>query len=160
MGAGASRCTLITEGYILAHMVFLVPYDGSPVSKAALSRAVEHGSALDEEIVAVAFIATGSDYTERRVWISPSEDFALESAQNELERKIGEATDDAERNFTDTTATSPQDLDAHIERVAGEVDASVLFVGTSKNGETSGLTTPFGTVEQQGDFDVHLVRTA
>lgn len=142
-------------------MVFLVPYDGSPVSKAALDRAAEHGSALGEDIVAVAFVPTGSEYTERRTWVSPENDFAVESAQNELERKIAEATDDAELNFTDATATAPNDGVAEdIRRVASEVDASTLYVGASNSGDSEGIETPFGAVSSDGKYDVHIVRTS
>ena len=141
-------------------MVFLVPFDGSPVSEAALARAVEHGQALGEEIVAVSFIPTGAEYAERRKWIQPDEDFATESASAELRRKIEEATDDAERTFSESTAYSPDDgLTDGLKRVAQEVDASILFVGANGDGSADRLTTPFGEVSGDADYDIHIVRT-
>lgn len=144
-------------------MVFLVPYDGSSVSEAALDRAVEHGKALDEDVVAVSLIPTGAEYAERRKWIEPDEEFAVESARTELKRKISEATDTAERNYTDSGASAPHDgVAERIRRVANDVDASVLFVGSSANGnsDSDGLQTPFGSVAQEGSYDVHIVRSA
>jgi hypothetical protein len=44
--------------------------------------------------------------------------------------------------------------------VARDVDASVLFVGASENAEREGLRTPFGEVDNTGEYDVHIVRTA
>lgn len=140
-------------------MVFLVPYDGSSVSEAALDTAVEHGAAMDEEVVAVSLIPTGSEYAQRRKWISPEEDFAVESARSELKRKIAEATDDAERNYTDSGATAPVDgVAKRIRRVASDVDASVLFVGAQDETEDN-VRTPFGTIAAEADYDVHIVRT-
>ena len=153
-------------------MVFLVPYDGSSVSDAALSRAIEHGKALDEEILAVSFVPTGADYAQRRKWIEPDDEFAAESASATLQRKIEEATDDAERNFEGTDAGSPGDgLADRIREVALEVDASTLFVGTDSAtaddrlqpdtpAADDELQTPFGGVAADAEYDIHIVRTA
>jgi nucleotide-binding universal stress UspA family protein len=142
-------------------MVFLVPYDGSTVSEAALDRAVEHGAALDEQVVAVSLIPTGSEYAERRKWIEPDEEFAVESARKELKRKIVETTDQSERPLVGMGASSPGNgVTDRIRRVAIEVDASVLFVGTNSDSAEDRLTTPFGTVSQDREYDVHLVRSA
>lgn len=142
-------------------MVFLVPYDGSPVSEAALSRAVEHGRALGEEILAISIVPTGADYAERRKWIEPDEDFAAESASAALQRKIEETTDDSERNFDRPGAHSPEDgLSKRIREVAREVDASTLFVGASRENADERLETPFGSVAPNAEYDIHIVRTA
>jgi nucleotide-binding universal stress UspA family protein len=140
-------------------MVLLVPYDGSPVSKAALERAVEHGEALDSDVVAVSFVPTGSEYALRRTWIEPSDDFATDVAREELERKIEETVDDAQRNFEDAGASAPADGAAnHIRQVAEDVGASTLYVGTSEEAENEPMT-PFGPVAPDGAYDVHLVRS-
>jgi nucleotide-binding universal stress UspA family protein len=139
-------------------MVFLVPFDGSAVSEAALSRAVEHGNALGESVVAVSLIPTGSEYAERRKWIQPDEEFAVETASAELRRKIDETTDDAERNFEGPGAQSPGDgLTARVRQIARDVGASVLFVGAS-DGSGVELGTPFGGVAAEADYDIHIVR--
>ena len=142
-------------------MVFLVPFDGSPDSEAALARAVEHGQALGEEVVAVSIIPTGTAYAERRKWIQPDEDFAAETASAELRRKIAETTDDAERNFSESGAYSPDDgLTERVRQVARDVDASVLFVGASGDASDDRLKTPFGEVVSDAEYDIHVVRTA
>jgi nucleotide-binding universal stress UspA family protein len=139
-------------------MVFLVPFDGSPVSEAALARAVEHGAAMDEPVVAVSLVPTGSEYAERRKWIRPDEEFAVETASAELRRKIEEATDDAERNFEGPGAQSPgEGTTARIRQIARDVGASVLFVGASE-GAAESLQTPFGAVSAHGGYDIYVVR--
>jgi nucleotide-binding universal stress UspA family protein len=140
-------------------MAFLVPYDGSRVARAALDRAVEHGEALDEQVVAVSFVPTGSEYAQRRKWIEPSEEFAADSAHEQLNRKIEETTDSAERTFEETGASAVHDgLAERIRQVAEDVEASVLFVGTDDAGDDD-MTTPFGPIAPDGNYDVHLVRS-
>lgn len=142
-------------------MVFLVPFDGSSLSEAALARAVEHARALNEEVLAVSLVPTGTEYAERRKWIEPDEDFATETASAELRRKIEETTDDAERTYAESGAQSPADgVTERVRRVAREVNASILFVGATGDTDESGLQTPFGSVGSEADYDIHIVRTA
>ncbi|MHB9288196.1 universal stress protein [Halobacteriales archaeon Cl-PHB] len=144
-------------------MVFLVPYDGSPAAAAALDRAVEHGEALGRDVVAVSFVPTGTEFAQRRIWVDPDEDFALDSARQELERKIDETTDETELVYDDATAGSPDDgIATEVRQVALDVDATVLFVGASdtSSDEDEGLVTPFGPISADADYDVHVVRTA
>jgi len=140
-------------------MVLLVPYDGSSISKAALERAVEHGEALETEVVAVSFVPTGSEYALRRTWIEPTEDFATDAARKQLERKIDETVDDAERSFDEAGASAPGDGAAtQIRQVAEDIGASTLYVGT-RSESTDEQMTPFGSVAPDGQYDVHLVRS-
>jgi nucleotide-binding universal stress UspA family protein len=138
-------------------MVFLVPYDGSRVARAALDRAVEHGEALDERVVAVSFVPTGVEYAQRRMWIDPSEDLATDGVHERLAKKIEETTDRSERTFEETTASGVHEGVAEsVRQVASDVGATVLFVGTE--GDEDELTTPFGSIAPDGTYDVHLVR--
>jgi len=139
-------------------MVLLVPFDGSSVSEAALARAVDHGQALEEDVVAVSFVPTGADYAERRKWVQPDENFATETASNELRRKIEEATDDAERTFAESANAPTDGIGDHIRQVAADVDASILFVGASDEADDR-LTTPFGDLAAVADYDVYIVRS-
>ncbi len=142
-------------------MVFLVPFDGSSASEAALARAVEHGQALAEEVVAVSIIPTGTEYAERRKWIEPDEDFAAETASAELRRKIEETTGDAERNYSDSAAYTPDDgLTERVRQTARDLDASVLFVGADGDDSGERLQTPFGEVLGDAEYDIHVVRSA
>jgi len=140
-------------------MVFLVPFDGSPVSDIALAKAVEHGTAMGQEVVAVSFVPTGARYVERRKWIQPDAEFAAETASADLRRKIEETTDEAERTYAESGAQSPGGLADNVRRVARDVDASVLFVGVENTNESS-LRTPFGEIADGGDYDVYLVRAS
>lgn len=136
-------------------MVFLVPFDGSPLADAALDRAVSYAAALDTEVVAVSLIPTGSDYAQRRRRVDPDENFAAETAASDLRRKIEEATDDAELHYEDVSAHSPNELSATIRQVARDVDASVVFLGSA---DTEDIVVPIADLDDEDAYDVHIVR--
>ena len=140
-----------------ADMVFLVPFDGSPLADAALDRAVSYAEALGEDVVAVAFIPTGANYAERRRRVDPSEDFAAETAADDLRRKIEEATDDSELRYDDVSAHSTSELSTTIRQTARDVDASVVFLGSD---DTEDIVVPIGEVTDGESYDVHIVRRA
>ena len=135
-------------------MVFLVPFDGSPIARAALDRAVEYGNALDRDVVAASYVPTGTNYAERRRWVDPSEDFAAETVASDLRRKIAEATDEAELQYADFSAQSPEgELSEEVRKTAREVDATVVVAGCGEGGR---VVVPVD--EDADDFDVHVVR--
>lgn len=135
-------------------MVFLVPFDGSARAHAALDRAVTYGAALDRDVVAVSYVPTGTDFAERRRWVDSSEDFAAETVASDLQRKIEEATDDAELRYEDESAHSPAGgLSKELRQTALDVDATAVFVGCADDGR---VVVP---IDDDADaFDVHVVR--
>jgi len=136
-------------------MVFLVPFDGSPLADAALDRAVNYASALDTDVIAVSLIPTGSDYAQRRRRVDPEEDFAAETAASDLRRKIEEATDEAELHYEDVSAYSANELSDTIRQVARDVDASVVFLGSA---DTDDVVIPISELNDEDAYDVHIVR--
>jgi len=138
-------------------MVFLVPFDGSPLADAALDRAVTYAGALGTDVVAVSLIPTGSDYAQRRRRVDPDEDFAAETAASDLRRKIEEATDDTELHYDDVSAHSAGELSASIRQVARDVDASVVFLGSA---DTDDIVVPIADLDEEDAYDVHIVRRA
>ncbi|MFB6310268.1 MAG: universal stress protein [Salinirussus sp.] len=139
-------------------MVFVVPYDGSNAADAALRRAVEHGRAMNRDVLAVAYVPTGAEFAERRTWIQPDDDFAASEATAALDRKIDETTDETELVYEHESAGSPSDgIGEAVRATATEVGASVLFVGI-RNGSAELLETRFGSISADAPYDLHLVR--
>lgn len=135
-------------------MVFLVPFDGSARARQALDRAVSYGAALDRDVVAVSYVPTGADFAERRRWIDSDDEFAAETVASDLQRKIDEATDDAEVRYEDVSAHSPAGgISEEVAKTARDVDATVVFVGTTDDGR---VVVPIE--DDPGQFDVHVVR--
>lgn len=153
-------CFAVAAGFLslaekTAHMVFLVPYDGSPLAHNAIDRAVEYGEALDRDVVAVSYIPTGNSYAERRRWIDPDENFAVDSATTDLQRKIEEATDDTELRYDDVSAHSPSGgFSEEIHQTARDVEATVVFVGSA---DDERIVVPLAEIADE-DYDVHIVR--
>jgi len=136
-------------------MVFLVPFDGSPLAEAALERAVTYADAMDTDVVAVSLIPTGSDYAQRRRRVDPDENFAAETAATDLRRKIEEATDDAELHYEDVSAYSANELSDTIRQVARDVDAEVVFLGSA---DTDDVVIPISELNDEDAYDVYIVR--
>ena len=137
-------------------MVFLVPYDGSQLASRALDRAVEYGVALDREVVAVSYVPTGNSYAERRRWVDPHEDFAVDSATKDLRRKIEEATDDTELRYDNVSAHSPEGgFSEEVRQTARDVDATVVFVGSAGDER---IVVPFDEIVDEA-YDIHVVRS-
>lgn len=137
-------------------MVFLVPFDGSPLARLTLERAVEYGDALERQVIAVSFVPTADGYAQRRRWIDPTEDFAAESAASDLQRKIEEATDDAELRYEDSSAHSPAGgLSEELRTAARDVEATAVFVGSA---DDERVVVPLD--ELSDGYDVHIVRQA
>ena len=134
-------------------MVFLVPFDGSSRAHAALDRAITYGAALDRDVVAVSYVPTGADFAERRRWVDPNEDFAADTVASDLQRKIAEATDDAEVNYANESAHSPEGgVSEEVRQTALDVDATSVFVGCADDGK---VIVP---IDDAAAFDVHVVR--
>ena len=137
-------------------MVYLVPFDGSTLSERALDRAVEYGRAMDEDVVAVGIVPTGDGYAIRRRKVAPGEDFAAETAAQDLRRKIEEATDEAEFHYADESAVTLADgVVADLQQTAADLDASVIFLG-AENGDGAAALLD----DTAADADVHVVRSA
>ena len=151
----AGTAAIDKAGLDSAGMVFLVPFDGSPLADAALERAVTYAGALGTDVVAVSLIPTGSDYAQRRRRVDPTEDFAAETAASDLRRKIEEATDTAELNYEDVSAYSANELSDTIRQVARDVDATCVFLGSA---DTDDVVIPSSELDDEDAYDVHIVR--
>ncbi|MFC4245405.1 universal stress protein [Natribaculum luteum] len=143
-------------------MTFVVPFDGSDLAEAALVRAVEYGTALDEDVVAVSVVPERKRYAREKGWIDDDESFDPDAVVDTLQAQVHalapEATFDAEqiREFPPAEGIADR-----IERLAEEHDPSVLFLGSDNVGR---VVTPLASVAvnvaADEPYDVHVVRHA
>lgn len=141
-------------------MVYLVAFDGEELSAAALERAAEYASAMDERVVSVTVVPQDEDYVRERGWIDDDDPFTLETVTDGLSEQIRSIAPSAEPRFRQATATaSPGMIASKIRSVAREVEPTVVFVGSDNAG---GLVTPIssvgGTLTGMADYDVYIVR--
>jgi len=138
-------------------MVFLVPYDGSELSKAALERATEFAS--DEEIIALTVIPSGQHYAEMKGWTDAT--VAVDDVQSRLEAEVSDVAPEATFEVVRTESRPPSAKIAKIiRRKAIGHDASVVFLGSTNAGRRMSPVSSIGPgVVSDESYDVYLART-
>ena len=146
-------------------MVLLVPFDGSELSKAALERATEFAEYRDEEVVALSVVPDDEEYLQNRGLLAKNEPLDVDSLRAEFERGVREVAPDATfrcetpDSSDSMTATVIDDITRTIRQVAGDVDASIIFIGSENAGRVSTPVTSVGSpISKDPRYDVHIVR--
>jgi nucleotide-binding universal stress UspA family protein len=149
-------------------VTLLVPFDDSPLSRAALERASEFAAFTDQEVVALTVIPDDDpDYAEARGWLTEQTPFTAEAIADRLGRRVAEIAPNARfRHETldesdDPTATTTLDVVRKIREVAHDVDATILFLGSENAGRvTSPLSSVGNPLSEDAAYDIHIVRRA
>ncbi|QRV16075.1 universal stress protein [Haloterrigena salifodinae] len=145
-------------------MTLLVPFDGSKLARKALEKAATFGDLLDEEVVVLTVIPDDADYARDRGWIAEGEPFDLEAIEAGIETRASEVASEAtfqtERVSSDEpTATATNNVVRAIRRVAGEIGASVVFIGSENAGSVIAPQSSVGSpVANDQRYDVYVVR--
>jgi nucleotide-binding universal stress UspA family protein len=143
-------------------MTFVVPFDGSPLAQAALSRAVAFASVADEPVVAVTVVPIdNAAYARDRGWLSADEPFDRETVVGRLRGRVADLAPDAtfRATFVDRDAPSGT-ISTRIRRVLGEEDASMVFVGSDNAGRVAASVASVGDrVGGAPGYDAVIVRT-
>lgn len=145
-------------------MSLLVPFDASPLATDALERAATFGDALDEEVVALTVIPDDPEYARERGWITEGEPFdpdAIEAGISDRAMDVApEASFRTARVSSDEpTATSTTNVVREIRRVAAEIEASVVFIGSENAGSVIAPQSSVGSpVASDQRYDVYVVR--
>ena len=145
-------------------MTLLVPFDGSVLSTNALERANELGDLRDDEVVVLTVIPDDEDFARDRGWINEGEPFHVEAIQEGLESRAAEVAPEAtfRSEIVDSdepTATATTNVVRAIRRVAAEIEASVVFVGSENAGSVIRPDTSVGgSVASDQGYDVYVIR--
>ena len=147
-------------------MTLLVPFDGSELSRAALERAVEFAEFRGEDVVALTVIPEDPEYALSRNWLDPSDPFDPDAIADQFRERVAELAPEAAFRHEvpediSSMASITTDVIRTIRRVAHEVDASVVFVGSENAGR---VTTPVSSVgapvSEDPGYDVYIIRHA
>ncbi|WP_135362835.1 universal stress protein [Halosimplex halophilum] len=148
-------------------MTYLVPFDGSALSEAALERATEFGDLTDTEVVALVVIPLDErEFAVERGWIDEDERYDPDDIESALEAKIRAVAPDAtfrcERpEDVSSVASVTTDVVRTIRAVAEEVGAEIVFIGSENAGRVSTPVSSVGApVSEDPRYDVHIVRHA
>ena len=145
-------------------MTLLVPFDGSELSVAALERAREFAEATGAEVLVLAVVPDDAEYARERGWIGPDDDLDPSEVETWLAGRADEivpgVTLRSERvENVDPVASTTMDVVRTIRRVADEVDASIVFVGSENAGRvTRPLASVGSPISDDPRYDVHIVR--
>lgn len=157
-------------------MTYLVPFDGSPLSKAALTRARVYAIAVNEapadirsellrdrpiEVIAVSVVPDSARYAREKDWIGDQEAFEVRDVVEYLHREVLDIDPSAEFQYELVDgAASAGTISKRLRQRAEEEHVAVVFVGSENAGRIiTPITSVAGGVTADRDYDVHIVRT-
>ncbi|WP_338729892.1 universal stress protein [Haladaptatus sp. DJG-WS-42] len=148
-------------------MTLLVPFDGSALAETALKRAAEFGDAFGKTVVVLVVIPDDETYAEERGWTDGGS-FDAEAFTETLRTRVEAIAPEA--TFRVEHARDPEDepyssvtmnIVRTVRKVAAEVDADIVFIGSENAGRVSQPLTSVGApVSADPQYDVHIVRHA
>lgn len=144
-------------------MTYLVAFDGSPLSAAALRRASTLAPAADESVVVVSVVPTDGVLAAEYDLVADEEgEYDPATAAGRLREAARSIAPDASIRVESVDAYAGKgQIAASISRVAREVDAAVVFVGSENAGRVvRPVSSVGGAVASRGDYDVFIVRSA
>jgi nucleotide-binding universal stress UspA family protein len=146
-------------------MTLLSPYDGSALSRAAISRATEFADYRGEGVVVLTVVPDDPSFALERGWVEEGETYDPETVEQRFAAEVEEvaptATFRAERpeSMASLAATTHNDITRTIRQVAHDIDASIVFVGSDNAGRVSTPVTSVGSpISEDPEYDVHIVR--
>ena len=145
-------------------MVLLVPFDGSDLSKAALTRAMEFADYRDEDITALSVIPDDAAYARERGWTDADEAFTVEAVADRMREQAESVAPAASFRYevpedVSSMASTTTNITRTIREVAHEEEASIVFIGSENAGRVSTPVCSVGSpVSEDPEYDVHIVR--
>jgi nucleotide-binding universal stress UspA family protein len=142
-------------------MVFVVPFDGSDLASAALVRAVEFSTVLEEEVLAVSVIPErNTRYARERGWLDADDVFELDTVVARLHDHVTDVAPSADfRHYTVDRYAPPGTIASTLEDAVQEVDASMVFIGSENAGRVvTGVGSVGARVASDEAYDVVIVR--
>jgi nucleotide-binding universal stress UspA family protein len=143
-------------------MTFVVPFDGSPLAQAALSRAVAFAGVTDEDVVAVTVIPHGNaTYAREKGWLIAEEPFDRDTVVDRLRRRVADLAPDAtlRPEFVDKRAPSGT-ISTKVRRALRDEDTTMVFVGSDNAGRVAAsVASVGGGITGSQAYDVVIVRS-
>ncbi|WP_232701933.1 universal stress protein [Halobacterium wangiae] len=142
-------------------MTLVVPFDGSALAEAALVRASEFSTVLDEPVLAVSVVPQGDKhYARERGWIGPEEPFDQETVVGSLHEQVTALCPNADfRHVVVDRYARAGSVAKRVRRVAREADASMVFIGSENAGRMVTTVSSVGaSVAADDAYDVVIVR--
>ncbi|MEF8807815.1 universal stress protein [Natronomonas sp.] len=142
-------------------MTFVVPFDGQDLAEAALVRAKEFNTVLNERVVAVSVIPRGNaEYARERGWLRKGEQFDIKTIVGRLHEQVLELAPEANFRHTVVSRYAPTGtIASQLRRHAEQEDASMVFIGSENAGRVVSTVSSVGNnVASDEDYDVVIIR--
>ncbi|USZ68970.1 universal stress protein [Halorussus salilacus] len=142
-------------------MTLLVPFDGSDLSEAALVRAAEFRSVLDDDLLAVTVLPGENDeYAREKGWVGPNERLDMKSVVTNLRKKVASVCPEAEFRYEVVDRYAPSGTIAkRVRKIAKDEDARLVFVGSDNAGHfVTSMATVGQSIATDEAYDVVIVR--
>ncbi|MEE6211261.1 universal stress protein [Salarchaeum sp. III] len=141
-------------------MSIVVPFDGSALSRAALRRAGQFKSVLDERLVAVTVIERSVETARERGWLDDEEEFDVDRVVAAVHESVMEITPEADfRHELLGRRASSGTVARHVKSMAREEAASIVFVGSENAGHlVTSVSSVGSSVAADDAYDVFIVR--
>lgn len=142
-------------------MTFVVPFDGSDLAEAALVRASEFSTVLDERVLAVSAIPkNNAGYAREHGWLEEGEPFEIQSVVGRLHEQVTELAPESDyRHVVVGRFASSGAISNRLSKVAREEDASMVFIGSQNAGRlVTGISSVGGAVASSETYDVVIIR--
>lgn len=142
-------------------MTYLVAFDGTPLSRAALRRGVEFADAHDEPLVVVSVLPTDQPLAEEYGLVE-GDDYDPEAAAERLREAALDIAPDAEvvLEHVDRYAGKGR-IASKIRATARDVEASIVFIGSDDAGRVvEPVASVGGSVASGLEYDVLIARSS
>lgn len=142
-------------------MQIVVPFDGSPLSTAALERATTLKDAFEADLLVVSVIPNGNDrYARARGWLDSGESFDAERVVSRLSRLVSDIAPTATFEYEVVGQFAQAGAIASTIRSRARVaDADMVVIGSDNAGQiVSSVSSVGSSVATDDSYDVLIVR--
>ncbi len=140
-------------------MSLVVPFDGSALSKAALVRAAQFDTVLDEGIHVVTVIPKHNEtYARERGWIDRTSSYDTDTIVAQLRTEVERIAPSASFHHLFVDRHAPRGTIAgRIRQFAREHDATIVFIGSENAGRIINAITVGQSVAGDRSYDTFIV---
>lgn len=140
-------------------MTLVVPYDESELSKAALVRAAQFDTVLEEGVIAVSVIPRGNEsYARERGWLGKTESFDMDQITTYLRESVKAVAPNAEFQYIlGNKRPRSGEIAKKLRRFARDADASIVFIGSENAGRVVNSMTVGRFVGSDRAYDAMII---
>jgi nucleotide-binding universal stress UspA family protein len=140
-------------------MTLVVPYDDSDLSKAALVRAAQFDTVLQEDVIAVTVIPRGNEaYARERGWLGPTDPFDMDEITTYLRDSVQAIAPNAEfRYISGNKRPRSGEIAKKLRRFARDAGASIVFIGSENAGRVVNSMTVGKFVGSDRNYDTMII---